>query len=170
MTSEKNYSGWYFLATVIVAYFVIFIVNQEKGFEATKIFINIIIKVLPIFILIIILITLTNYFIKPKTLVKYLGKKSGWKGWLIAISGGILSTGPIYMWYPLLNDLQKQGMRPSLIAVFLYNRAVKIPLMPLIIIYFGWIYMIVLLVVMIVVSIAQGWITEKLMEIKILNG
>jgi hypothetical protein len=89
---------------------------------------------------------------------------------LIAISGGILSTGPIYMWYPLLNDLQKQGMRPSLIAVFLYNRAVKIPLMPLIIIYFGWIYMIVLLVVMIVVSIAQGWITEKLMEIKILNG
>ncbi len=44
--------------------------------------------------------------------------------------------------------LQKKGMRPALIATFLYNRAVKIPLLPLLIIYFGLTYSLVLMVVM----------------------
>jgi len=30
------------------------------------------------------------------------------KGWLIAILSGILSSGPIYLWYPLLADKDVQ--------------------------------------------------------------
>ena len=99
-------------------------------------------------------------------LVKWLGKESGIKGWLIAIIGGILSSGPIYMWYPLLSQIKKQGGRDGLIATFLYNRAVKIPLMPLLIYYFGWIYAIVLTFVMIIFSVFQGLIVEKIVEVK----
>ena len=34
-----------------------------------------------------------NLFIEPKNISKHLGKGAGVKGWMIAIFGGILSTG-----------------------------------------------------------------------------
>ena len=108
---------------------------------------------------------LTNLFVKPKVLMKYLGKNSGFKGWIITIIAGILSSGPIYMWYPLLNDLQRHGMKSGLIAAFLYNRAIKFPLLPLLIVSFGIKYSLVLMTVMILISVVQGMITEKIMEI-----
>ena len=167
MTTEKSYSGWYFLGITMIAFIVTAIINSQKALDAAKVFLDIIVKVVPTILIIIVLMTLINYFVKPKQLVKYLGKKSGVKGWFIAIIGGILSSGPIYMWYPLLNELQKKGVKNSLIATFLYNRSVKIALIPLLLMYFGATYTITLLIVMIIISIAQGWTTEKLMEIHI---
>jgi uncharacterized membrane protein YraQ (UPF0718 family) len=111
---------------------------------------------------------ITNYFVKHKTLVKYMGKKSGIKGWFISIVAGIISTGPIYMWYPLLSELEEQGVRKGLIAAFLYNRAIKIPLLPMIIVYFGLLFTVVLTIVMMIISVVQGLIIEKLMVVK--NG
>ena len=167
MTTEKSFSGWYFLGITIIAFIVTAIINSQNALEAANVFLDIIVKVVPTILIIIVLMTLINYFVKPKQLVKYLGKKSGVKGWFIAIIGGILSSGPIYMWYPLLNELQKKGVKNSLIATFLYNRSVKIALIPLLLMYFGATYTITLLIVMIIISIAQGWTTEKLMEIHI---
>ena len=103
-----------------------------------------------------------NYFLDPKTIKKYVGKGSGVKGWVFAISTGILSHGPIYVWYPLLKDLRNQGMRSGLIAVFLYNRAIKIPLLPLFIYYFGAVFVAVLLIYMVIASIIEGKIIEKM--------
>lgn len=167
MTSEKSYAGWYFLLAVIVIYIITLIVSSDQVMIALGFFLSIIMKIIPVFLLIFVLLIVTNYYIKPNMLVKYLGKKSGIKGWLIAILAGILSTGPIYMWYPFLNDLQKQGVRHGLIAAFLYNRAVKIPLLPMLFVYFGLTYSIVLLFVMIIMSIIQGLATEKFMGVKI---
>lgn len=104
---------------------------------------------------------LIDYFIKPRILVKYTGKNAGLKGWVISIISGIISTGPIYIWYPMLKQLKKKGMKNSYIAAFLYNRAIKLPLLPLFIFYFGLTYTIVLTTIMIIVSIFQGIIVEK---------
>lgn len=93
-------------------------------------------------------------------------KDKGMKKWFFVIIGGILSSGPIYMWYPLLADLRNKGLNYGLIACFLYNRSIKIPLIPLAIIYFSWKYIIILLLVMILASIIQGIIINKLMEVK----
>jgi len=165
MKSEKSYAEWYFLAGVLILFIITYFINSDMAKSALLMFMDIILKVIPIFILIFILMAITNYFIKPKALIRYLGRDSGIKGWMLAISAGVLSSGPIYMWYPLLKDLQKQGMRPGLITAFLYNRAVKIPLLPLLIVYFGFAYSILLMVIMIIVSVFQGMITEKIMEI-----
>ncbi len=165
MTHEKSYTGWYFLMIVGVIYVVAAIFNTTKVISALNQFVTIILKIIPVFLLVFLLMALTHYFVKPKTLVIYMGKNSGIKGWIIAIITGIISTGPIYMWYPLLNDLQKQGVRDGLISAFLYSRAIKIPLLPLLIIYFGLIYSIVLITVIIFISVFQGIITEKIMEV-----
>jgi len=166
MSSEKRYGSWYFLGSVILLYIIVILIHPAYLNPSLQFFIGIIKRILPVFIVVFILMVLTNYFVTPRMLVKWLGKESGIKGWLIAIIGGILSSGPIYMWYPLLSQIKKQGGRDGLIATFLYNRAVKIPLMPLLIYYFGWIYAIVLTFVMIIFSVFQGLIVEKIVEVK----
>ena len=103
-----------------------------------------------------------NYFVNPKTVSKYVGEGSGIKGWLLAIFTGILSHGPIYAWYPILKDLREQGMKIGLITVFLYNRAIKIPLLPLMVYYFGIPFVIILTGYIIIASIVQGRIIQKI--------
>ena len=156
---------WYFLSIVILIYILLSIFDQELYLNSLNFFNQIILKVIPIFILVFVLMTLSNYFITPKFVIKHL-KDRGLKKWFFVIVGGILSTGPIYMWYPLLADLKNKGLNYGLIACFLYNRAIKIPLIPLAIIYFSWQYILILLIVMIFASIIQGILLNKLMGVK----
>lgn len=164
--SEKSRSGWYFLLAVIALYAIAFFINSKVATSGIKYALGIFEKVIPIFVLIYILLVLINYFVKPQQLAKHLGVGSGIKGWAIAVVAGILSSGPIYMWYPLLNELQKHGVKNGLIATFLYNRAVKPALLPLIIYYFGLKFTIVLTIVMVGISIVQGILIDKFVGVK----
>ncbi len=93
---------------------------------------------------------------------KHLSKSSGMKRWFIAILGGLISTGPIYMWFPMLREMKDNGVSYGFIACFLYNRAVKPPLIPVMIFYFGLKFTLVLGFVMIFMSIIQGILFEKM--------
>ena len=93
-----------------------------------------------------------------------MGEGSGTKGWLLSISAGILSHGPIYVWYPLLKDLRNHGMRIGLIAAFIYSRAIKIPLLPLMIYYFGFMFVVLLTIYMIIAAVIQGKIIDIVIE------
>ncbi|MCK4689028.1 MAG: permease [Candidatus Marinimicrobia bacterium] len=154
----------YFLGVVILLYFLLFIFYPDKIEKSLIISGKLLVQLVPIFLLIIFFMGVINYFVNFNQIKKYVGKKSGLKGWLIVMVAGILSHGPIYMWYPLLKDLQKKGVRNGLIATFLYNRAIKPALLPLMILYFGIIYVIILTIVMIIASIFQGIIIEKMVE------
>lgn len=153
---------WIFLFTMVIIYLLVGLIDFEIFSEIISALRNISIRVLKILPLIFGLIFLSNLFLERKKTRNYLGSGSGLKGYLISVSGGILSTGPIYMWYPLLKDLKEKGMKTSLIAVFLYNRAIKIPLLPIMIFYFGWSFVAVLSVLMIAFSLINGAIVERL--------
>ena len=75
---------------------------------------------------------------------------------------GIISMGPIYAWYPLLKEMRKKGATNSLIAVFLGNRAVKPFLLPIMISYFGWVYVALLTLFTISGSLAVGYLVNTL--------
>ena len=68
------------------------------------------------------------------------------------------------MWYPLMYDLQSKGVKDRFIATFLYNRGIKLQWLPMLVLYFGLKYSLVVLFVMILLSIPQGIITEKLVK------
>ncbi len=157
--------SWYFLGILILIYLFVSIFNQDIYLKSLSYFTQIVYKVIPIFIMIFILMTLSNYFITSEFVIKHL-KDKGFKKWFFVIFGGILSSGPIYMWYPLLADLKNKGLSYGLIACFLYNRAIKIPLLPLAIIYFSWQYIFILSVVMIFISVIQGILINRIMEVK----
>ena len=107
---------------------------------------------------------LANLLLRPQSVKRYLGKEAGLKGWFASVVAGILSMGPIYAWYPVLSELKNKGMRTALIATFLYSRAVKLPLLPLMIYYFGPVFTLMLCVYLIIFSIINGAIVEKLMQ------
>ena len=117
----------------------------------------------PILGLVFLLLFIANLLFTPLTVKRYLGKEAGFKGWIASVVAGVFSMGPIYAWYAALAELQQKGMRTAFVATFLYSRAVKIPLLPLMIFYFGPIYTIVLCLYLIVFSVINGILTERLM-------
>ena len=162
MKLKKIPGSWYFLISVILIYLILFILRKDLFLLSSKFFYKIFLKLIPIFLIIFVLMALSN-LISPKFMMKHL-KQKGAKKWIFVILGGILSAGPIYMWYPLLADLKNKGLNYGLIACFLYNRAIKIPLLPIAIFYFGLNYIIILMVIMIFASVIQGILLNKLMK------
>ena len=150
----------YFLSSIVLLYVFLFLLTPWKIYSSLQIALHIFIQIIPVIIAVITLMGISNYFLKPKTVTKYLGKESGVRGWVLAICFGILSHGSIYVWYPLLKELYRHGMRTGLIAAFLYNRAVKIPLIPLMIFYFGIPFVVILTIYTIVASIVEGKVLE----------
>ena len=103
-----------------------------------------------------------DLLLKPEWIKHNLGKEAGIRGWLMAAAGGVFATGPVYAWYALLGDLREKGMRMPLAAMFLYSRAIKIPLLPLMIHYFGVTYTLVLCLYLLGFSIVCGILMARL--------
>lgn len=158
----KNLRGVKFFLSVIAGYIILMFINSERTIAALQKSGSIAIKLIPIFIMVIALTALINYFLKPNKLAKHFGKESGLRGWFFALIGGVLSHGPMYAWYPLLEDMKKHGLKDGLIAVFFYARAIKLPFLPLMIDYFGLTFAIVLSVYTLIGSLAQGKIIDIL--------
>ncbi len=161
---EKKYYSLYFLIFVLFLYVILFVFNPERTQSSLEASGRLFIRIVPIMVVVFLFMGIMNYLVKPRGMLKYIGKGSGIRGWFLAISLGILSHGPIYVWYPLLKDLRAQGMKDSLIAAFLYNRAIKIPLLPLMIYYFELTFVFVVLVYMIIASIVEGKIIDAIEE------
>jgi len=167
MLQLKKISGaWFFFILIVTLYLFLFFVNPSLCISSLIFFRQILIKIIPIFLLVWFLMVIANYFITPKFVFKYFDK-NGVNKWLFAVIGGILSEDPIYMWYPLLADLRKKGFNYGFVACFLYNRAIKLPVLPAAIYYFGWKYILILALIMIIASISQGVIINKLIKEKL---
>lgn len=145
-----------FLGVVCAIYLLFGAIDSGAFVQSLGLFSQLLIRILPVLAAVYILMFLFDLLVKPKSVVRYLGKESGIKGYLIAIIGGILSAGPIYVWYSLLSEMKKKGMKNSLVAVFLYNRAIKLPLLPLLVYYFGGTFTITITFNMILFSILIG--------------
>ncbi len=149
--------GRAFLALPVLAYGAAFFLNRALFFSALEAFASLCLRIAPAMAVVIILMWTFNEF-STKALIERWLSQTGWKPWAAATIGGILSMGPVYLWYPLIADLREKGLPASLAACFLYNRAVKLPLLPLLASYFGWVYALVLGIWTIIFSILNGLI------------
>ncbi len=164
----KRTNSWYFLLIMILLYAVVFFVSPSFFTSSFNFFTKTALKIIPVFIFVFLLMVLVNRYVDNSFILKRLrGNKI--KSWFFIILSGILSTGPMYMWYPLLKDLKSRGVTNGEIACFLYNRAIKPALLPLIILYFGLKYTVILSLVMIFLSLVQAFIIEKILPTKVLK-
>lgn len=153
-----------FPAVILAIYGVLFAAMPDRASLALKSSGNIFLNMLIPLCLVLVLMILLNLFLKPVQIARFLGKGAGIKGVLLSAAAGIISTGPIYAWYPLLKDLRRKGAGNSPIAIFLYNRAVKPFLLPVMIGYFGWAYVVVLTVLTVLASVAIGYSMNILLK------
>lgn len=159
---RQSRGGWWFLLAVIVLHLAVRLIDPRLSEQSLDYFVQVLIRLLPAFGLMFLLLCLFNLFAKPKQIKLWLGELSGPRGWVFAILGGVVSMGSMYLWYPLLKDLKAQGMRTSLLAVFLYSRAVKIPMLPFMAHYFGILYTGLFVVNILLFSVLSGVIMERL--------
>jgi len=158
--TNQTKSGFYFLGIVFLIAIGTLFIDSAKTVKALYYSFKLFINLIPIVVAVIIFIALTNFFVNQKKLSSYLGKESGIKGWIITIIAGIVTHGPIYVWFNVLKEMREHGMRTGFIAIFLYNRAIKIPLIPAMIYYFGTIYTVILMLIMIITSPIIGFVVE----------
>lgn len=153
-----------FLLIILLIYISIGVFNFSIIQMAITNFLFMFIKIIPILLVVFIIMILVNIYFTKERIGKYLGRKSGIKGWVYAIISGILVSGPPYIFFPLLGEFKKHGMKNSLLAVFLYNRNVKIPFLPVMIYYFGFGFTLILSLYIIIFSIFNGKIIELLVK------
>jgi len=153
-------SGWIMLIISTSLYGTLYVLRPELFVPALKGSQAILIQIAPVLLLVVLIMTVMNMFIEPKKIAKHLGEKSGVKGWFIAIIGGIISHGPGYIWYPLIEDMRKHGAKDGLVVTFFYARAIKIPWLPVMVAYFGLTYTIVISLYVILAALAQGLLTQ----------
>jgi uncharacterized membrane protein YraQ (UPF0718 family) len=148
--------GWFFLAAVLLLYAATALGSPGLAMEALAFSFNMLDQAIPVLGIVFALIFLFELFLNPRRVEAYLGATSGLWGWAVAVGAGILATGPVYAWYALIGELRAKGMKASLAAAFLYARAVKFPLLPLLIHYFGLTYTVVLSVYLVIAAVLSG--------------
>jgi len=155
-----------FPASVLVIYGILFVIMPDRASMAFRssgtIFLNLMMPLGLVFILML----AVNLLLKPAQVVRFLGRGAGIKGVIVSATAGIISTGPIYAWYPLLKELREKGAENSLLAIFLGNRAVKPFLLPVMISYFGLMYVLILTLFTVLGSIAIGYSVGALVKEK----
>ncbi len=163
-SGRKIAGRWKFLFLMLAAYLVAGWFDPALVRAALVGFTGMLVKIVPILLLVFVALFLVNLLLNPARIKKHLGQESGVKGWFYAVVGGILISGPPYVLYPMLGEFKKHGARNSLIAVFLYNRNVKIPFLPVMAYYFGLRYTVVVSLLIILFSLLNGvvlgWLTE----------
>lgn len=166
LKTKKFSGGMKFFFGVLLFYFVLFFIDGGIAKQSLINFVLMIKKIFPLLLIVFLIMILINLFFTKERTLKYLGGDSGIKSWFYAAFVGVLISGPSYVLYPMLGDLKKKGVRDSLLAVFLYNRNVKIPFLPALVYYFGLKYAIVLSFYIIVFSILNGLLVAKFVEYK----
>jgi uncharacterized membrane protein YraQ (UPF0718 family) len=162
---KKNKTGkWLFLLFAFFLYATTAFLNFEIFLNALSFLKEIIFQLIPIFIFVYFLMVLVDRFVNEKTISVHMSKDKGVKGFMIMIVAGIISTGPIYAWYPFLSNLKEKGVSDGLLATFLYNRSIKIQFFPLLLSYFSLSYVLTLTLLMIFFSVIQGLGVNALMK------
>jgi len=165
--NKKNYWNVIFLWTILISFIVSFFINKSYFLKVLHDVIYIFIHQL-IFILIIIfvftfIINLMLNNSKIKNILK--GTKNHTK-YIISILWWILSTWPIYMWYPFLKEMKKHWLNYWHIATFIYARSVKIPMLAAMIFYFWLKYTIIFNITLIISSVLVWIIIDYIFQMK----
>jgi len=136
-----------FPACVVVCYGILSVIEPHKALMALKTSANLFLTVtLPLVLVFLIMLAL-HLFVTPSQIIRLFS-----------------SMGPIYAWYPLLKKLREEGAGTGPIAIFLYSRAIKPFLLPVMITYFGWVYVGILTALTVFASIAIGSCMSVLMK------
>lgn len=156
MKKGIQYKGVKLLGFVVLLYIVLAFFDFQNTLHSIEKSFQILLQIWPVFIFIVLLTALINYYLKPKQIIKHFGKESGKKGVIYALLAGIISHGPMYAWYGLIQELREKGAKDELLIIFFYARAIKIPMIPFSISVFGTPFTLIISLYILLFAYLQG--------------
>lgn len=159
-TPHRSAGGWVFQGVVALLYVLLAVVDPGRTRETLALFVQFLGRVIPVLAIVLVLLFTFDLVRSPRCVRRLVGRQSGLMGWVTVLVGGMLSTGPVHAWYALLGELRSKGMKTSLATAFPYSRAVKLPLLPLLIHYFGLRYAPVFSAYIVGFAVAGGVLAE----------
>jgi len=93
--------------------------DRRKTWQGVTKGVKMLLKLLPHFLVLVILVSVFLWLLPQNTLVAYLGQESGFMGMIIAAVLGALALIPGPIAYPLCGVLLEQGVSYAVLAVFI---------------------------------------------------
>lgn len=116
-----------------------FIIDSQKTIKGIKKGLLMFLKLLPVLLLMLALVSLVLFFIPNDTLIQIMGKDTGIESWLIAALLGSIAYIPGFIAYPLCGILINSGVSYAIVAVFITSlMMVGIITLPIEAKFFGW--------------------------------
>ncbi len=151
--------SYYFLIMMLLTYVVLYFIYPVQIIQAFKYVYEIMLEILPILLMIYVFLFAFS-FIKEKKLNQFIQKAPKFLKYILMSLLGTFSHGPIYAWYPLLENLNQKGISNGNVASFLYARGIKLTLLPMLAAFFGLEYAIILSIVMFIFAVIQGYVID----------
>jgi len=160
----KN-DAFQYLSLSALVILVVYALNAVKGAIVARTVYITFYEVLDIVVAVSIFIGLFQVWVKPATIVKWLGKGSGVKGFAFVCTFPIFMGGSLFTVFPLLKTLKDKGARTGAIASFITAWGGKAPLLPLETKFLGWPFALVRISFVILFAFVMGilmdWVGEK---------
>ncbi len=138
---DKFWGNYLFLYCVLFLYLTISIFNYKYIWISVIYFLKIFItQIIPILFIIYLFIFIFNILVQNEKIVNKISNSNSFVKYIFVILLWIMSTWPVYMWYPILKKLQAHWIWYEHIATFIYSRAIKIPFFTIMIFYFWFKY------------------------------
>jgi uncharacterized membrane protein YraQ (UPF0718 family) len=123
----------------LVCLLVSILFDLKKTMKGIKKGLTMFIKLLPVLLFMLALVSIVLFLIPEKTLVRFMGKDAGIAGWMIAAALGSVALIPGFIAYPLCGILINRGVSYGIIAVFITTlMMVGIFTLPIEAKFFGW--------------------------------
>lgn len=148
-----------FFISMLGLYSILYLISPEKMMSAIQYVAAIVWDILPILVLVY-LFMFGMSFLNEKKLKKNIERAPSLVKYILMSLLGTLSHGPIYAWYPFLNDLHDKGISKGNVAAFLYARGIKLTLLPMLVAFFDLKYAVVLTSVTFSFAIIQGFMMD----------
>ncbi|MBN2644771.1 MAG: hypothetical protein JXR59_04780 [Desulfuromonadaceae bacterium] len=159
-TAAQTLQGCRFFALVTAVYLVLALVRPELFSTLITRYGQLLFKVLPFLAMIVVLNALINWKLTAGMMQAFRTSRSTHR-WLVALGAGILSHGPLYLWFPLIDDLRQKGLNDGLLSCFFFARAIKLPLLPVMVEYLGLSFTLILSGYILLGALVQGLIMER---------
>jgi uncharacterized membrane protein YraQ (UPF0718 family) len=139
--------------------------NAAKGIIVTQTVYLTFFEILDIMVAVSIFIGLFQVWVKPATIVRWLGKGSGVRGFAFVCTFPIFMGGSLFTIFPLLKALKEKGARTGAIASFITAWGGKAPLLPLETKFLGWPFALLRLSLVVgfafLMGILMDWVGER---------
>lgn len=162
----KKLAGWarknWLLLVTTTAYALLAAVSFSEAKRALIIGTSTFASVAVILVTVFVFIGLFQVWVRDEFILKHLGEESGIWGMFIGAALGTAMVGPLVGIFPLLKMLLNKGTRLGVVVAIVSTWAIKVPMIPLELSFFGWKFTVVRQLLLFVSAFVMAPVIELL--------